>query len=167
MARKYTHFSYTHLTTVYNIIIHVSLVITLILCSVQSMFISPWQNSNHQWFLWWVFLMNIYCSWVAQLFLYMIPGQKKKEHHSLDFTMCDVCVEIAEGDNERRRDFLLKLWVIWNIISAGLQFTNSLLFFQFLKQLLVTDWSTVDLQCLRYTVIQFYIYIFFIIRFFH
>ena len=78
MARKYTHFSYTHLTTVYNIIIHVSLVITLILCSVQSMFISPWQNSNHQWFLWWVFLMNIYCSWVAQLFLYMIPGQTKK-----------------------------------------------------------------------------------------
>ena len=92
--------------------------------------------------------------------------KKKKEHNSLDFTMCDVCAEIAEGDDERR-DFLLKLCVIWNIISAGLQFMNSFLFFQLLKQLLVTDWSTVDLQCLSCTVIQFYIYIFFMIRFFH
>ena len=79
MARKYTHFSCTHLTSVYNIIIHVSLVITLILCSVQPMCISPQQNSNHHWFLWWVFLMNIYSSWVAQLLLYMILGQKKKK----------------------------------------------------------------------------------------
>ena len=114
MARKSTHFSYTHLTTVYNIIIHVSLVITLIFffssfffflfvvnfvihwnekalgshvfCSVQSMSSSPWQNSNHQWSLWWVFLMNIYCSWVAQLFLYMIPRQKKKKKNVIPWT---------------------------------------------------------------------------------
>lgn len=121
MARKYTHFSCTHLTSVYNIIIHVSLVITLILCSVQPMCISPQQNSNHHWFLWWVFLMNIYSSWVAQLLLYMILGQKKKkkEHYSLDFTICDVCVAIAKGENARRRDFLFKLWVIWNIIESS------------------------------------------------
>lgn len=121
MVRKCPCLSYTHFNTVY-VIIPANLVITLIIWYVQSICIYPQWNSHYHWFLWWIFLMNIYCSWVAQVFFLRNTTHTQKNRilfHRLHNQWCS-CRNGGKKTVKEGEAFSLNYqWFeIWSVISG-------------------------------------------------